>query len=286
MVVNRATGAIAHAHTGDLAGLLTPGDLVVVNDTRVFPARLHGRRVPSGGHVECLLLRRLDDERWDALVHPGQKLRPGRVVRFERGDVVLEAEMLDQRTFGRRTIRLWRPDGGRRRRRHRRDRRRAAAALHQASARARDRERYQTVYAQDPRLGRGADGGAAPRSRRLLAGVRRARHRARGHHAARRLRHVPADPGRRGRGPPHRSGALRNRRHGSRRDQRAHSTRGRRIVAVGTTTTRTLEARSGGARRPHRAGARRRGPVHPSRVRVPHRRRRCSPISTCRSRRC
>ncbi len=148
MVVNRASGAIAHAHTGDLAGLLTPGDLVVVNDTRVFPARLHGRRVPSGGHVECLLLRRLDDERWDALVHPGQKLRPGRVVRFERGEVALEAEMLDQRTFGRRTIRLWRPDGGN-----------VDAAIDaigdvplppyiKRPPDTRDRERYQTVFAR------------------------------------------------------------------------------------------------------------------------------------------
>ena len=77
MIVDRANGAITGAHTRDLPDLLTPGDLVVVNDTRVFPARLHGRRTPSGGRVECLLLRRLDQDRWDALVHPGQKLRPG-----------------------------------------------------------------------------------------------------------------------------------------------------------------------------------------------------------------
>jgi S-adenosylmethionine:tRNA ribosyltransferase-isomerase len=147
MVVHRATGDIIAGHTADLPDLLAPGDLVVVNDTRVFPARLLGRRDPSGGRVECLLLRRLDEHRWDALVHPGQKLRPGRLVRFERGGILLEAEMLDQRTFGRRTIRLWRPDGGH-----------VDAAIDalgdvplppyiRRAADSRDRERYQTVYA-------------------------------------------------------------------------------------------------------------------------------------------
>ena len=55
MVVDRATGGIAHARASDLPDLLVPGDLLVVNDTRVFPARLLGRRDPSGGLVECLL---------------------------------------------------------------------------------------------------------------------------------------------------------------------------------------------------------------------------------------
>jgi S-adenosylmethionine:tRNA ribosyltransferase-isomerase len=148
MVVDRASGGITAAHTSDLPDLVTRDDLVVVNDTRVFPARLLGRRDPSGGHVECLLLRRLDEHRWDALVHPGQKLRPGRRVRFERGGTVLEAEMLDQRTFGRRTIRLWRPDGG--------DVDAAVDALGEVplppyirrAADSQDRERYQTVYAR------------------------------------------------------------------------------------------------------------------------------------------
>ena len=148
MIVNRTTGAISGAHTADLPGLLTPGDLVVVNDTRVFPARLHGHRVPSGGHVECLLLRRLDENRWDALVHPGQKLRPSGIVRFERAGVVLEAEVLDRRTFGRRTIRLSRPDG--------QDVDAAIDTIGEVplppyikrAPDARDRERYQTVYAR------------------------------------------------------------------------------------------------------------------------------------------
>ncbi len=66
------------------AALLAAGDLVVANDTRVFPARLIGRRDPSGGAAECLLLERVYDSEWHALVHPGQKLKPGAMV-FEDG---------------------------------------------------------------------------------------------------------------------------------------------------------------------------------------------------------
>jgi S-adenosylmethionine:tRNA ribosyltransferase-isomerase len=148
MIVHRVSGTITGAHTRDLPDLLTPGDLVVVNDTRVFPARLYGHRMPSGGQVECLLLRRLDQERWDALVHPGQKLRPGCRMRFERGGVVLEAEILERRTFGRRTIRLWRLDGE--------DVDAAVDTIGEVplppyikrAPDALDRERYQTVYAR------------------------------------------------------------------------------------------------------------------------------------------
>jgi S-adenosylmethionine:tRNA ribosyltransferase-isomerase len=114
----------------------------------VFPARLNGHRMPSGGQVECLLLRRLDQERWDALVHPGQKLRPGCRMRFERDGVVLEAEILERRTFGRRTIRLWRLDGA--------DVDAAVDTIGEVplppyikrAPDALDRERYQTVYAR------------------------------------------------------------------------------------------------------------------------------------------
>ena len=63
--------------------MLRPAELLVVNDTRVYPARLLGRREPSGGNVECLLLSRADHERWDVLVHPGQKLKEGARAVFE-----------------------------------------------------------------------------------------------------------------------------------------------------------------------------------------------------------
>lgn len=107
LVLDRATGQIrAHARVADLPDFLSPGDLLVSNDTRVFPARLLGRRDPSGGAVECLLLRRVDGERWEALVHPGQKLKPGSQVVFEGPGLVLRGEILERHFHGRRTVRL------------------------------------------------------------------------------------------------------------------------------------------------------------------------------------
>ena len=110
LVLDRTTGGLQHRTVGALPALLTPGDLLVVNDTRVFPARLLGRRLPSGGAVECLLLSRRDDGCWDALVHPGQRLRPGARVVFERDGGRLYGEVLARRFHGRRTVRLWTGD--------------------------------------------------------------------------------------------------------------------------------------------------------------------------------
>lgn len=108
--LNRRTGAIVHSSIAALPDFLNAGDLVVVNNTRVFPARLLGRRVPSGGAVECLLIGRLHDDVWEALMHPGQKLRPGARTIFE-GPRLLHGEVLERRFYGRRVIRLWTPDG-------------------------------------------------------------------------------------------------------------------------------------------------------------------------------
>ena len=115
--LNRSTGAISHHAFVDLPRLLRPGDLLVVNDTCVFAARLLGRRVPSGGSVECLLLRSTGTQgdagqapgemRWEALMHPGQKLKPGALVSFEGPAGRLMGEVLERHFQGRRTIRLW-----------------------------------------------------------------------------------------------------------------------------------------------------------------------------------
>jgi S-adenosylmethionine:tRNA ribosyltransferase-isomerase len=115
--LTRIPRTVTHARMTDLPARLRAGDLLVVNDTRVFPARLLGRRTPSGGAVECLLIGRdprsavhAPDERWDALVHPGQKLKPGAAMAF--GDPVrLRGEVLERRSFGRRLVRLWTEDG-------------------------------------------------------------------------------------------------------------------------------------------------------------------------------
>ncbi|HET9270452.1 MAG TPA: tRNA preQ1(34) S-adenosylmethionine ribosyltransferase-isomerase QueA [Vicinamibacterales bacterium] len=110
LIVRRSTQSWEVATTGQLARFLDPGDLVVANDTRVIPARLLGRRDPSGGAVECLLLRPEPDGTWQALVHPGQKLKPGARVVFDDAarapGVRVRAEILDRRYFGRRLLRF------------------------------------------------------------------------------------------------------------------------------------------------------------------------------------
>ncbi len=75
----------------DLADLLEPGDLLVVNDTRVRPARLVGRRVDTGGKVELLLLDRRSDGWWDALARPSRRLRPGIVLEFDGLSAIVES---------------------------------------------------------------------------------------------------------------------------------------------------------------------------------------------------
>ena len=249
LVLDRATGAIEHAMFKDIVHVLKAGDLLVVNDTRVFPARLIGHRVPSGGVVECLLVRKLPTpngfasptpkgqlptpngfasptpkeelptpngvdrptpkeelptpngfasptpnrelptsndfaspthtlvdpagaplgvgrakrlgvgsfeeklgvgsfEEWEALMHPGQKLKPGALVVFEHEGVRIQGEVLERRFFGRRTVRLTSDD------------RPLAEAINRIGHiplppyirrddRPDDRERYQTVYAQE-----------------------------------------------------------------------------------------------------------------------------------------
>jgi S-adenosylmethionine:tRNA ribosyltransferase-isomerase len=120
---------------------------MVVNNTRVFPARLLGRRVPSGGAVECLLIGRAAEDTWEALMHPGQKLAPGAKVVFE-GAPAVHGEVLERRFYGRRLIRLWTADGT--------DVDEAVDAIGHVPLppyikrldRDVDRERYQTIFAQ------------------------------------------------------------------------------------------------------------------------------------------
>ena len=88
LVLSRADGAIVHRSFPDLPEYLRPGDCLVVNETRVIPARLNGRRRPTGGRVELLLLRAVDGKRWEALARPARRLRPGTVCDFgEHGEL-------------------------------------------------------------------------------------------------------------------------------------------------------------------------------------------------------
>jgi len=157
-------GSIEHTEFAGLGQYLAAGDLLVLNDTKVFPARLLGRRLPSGGAVECLLLAQLPtpnpqpptanakppttNQLWSALVHPGQKLKPGARMAFERNGVRIEGEVAAMHFQGRRTVRLWtdHPEG-------------LAAAVEvvghvplppyiKRADTEIDRQRYQTVYAR------------------------------------------------------------------------------------------------------------------------------------------
>lgn len=106
MVMDRDTGAVTHRYFRDLPGYLKRGDVLVLNDTKVIPARLMGRREGTGGAVEVLLLRRLENETdtWETLVNPGKKCRPGQKLEF--GDGRLRAEVLDILEEGIRKIRF------------------------------------------------------------------------------------------------------------------------------------------------------------------------------------
>ena len=147
LVLQRDTGVIHHTSVTALPGLLVAGDLLVVNNTRVFPARLLGRRVPSGGAVECLLIAPLPDGTWEALMHPGQKLRPGSRLVFG-GAATLHGEVVERRFYGRRVIRLWTEDGS--------TVDDAVDAIGHVplppyikrADRGEDRERYQTIFAR------------------------------------------------------------------------------------------------------------------------------------------
>ena len=112
LALDRASGRVSHHQFTDLPSLLRAGDLLVVNDTRVFPARLIGHRLPGGGAAECFLVRPSGDgDEWVALVHPGQRLRDGARMVFEQGARRLNAEVVGMHFHGRRTVRLWTDDG-------------------------------------------------------------------------------------------------------------------------------------------------------------------------------
>ena len=104
LVLGRESGDIEHRHFTDLTQYLKAGDCLVLNDSRVIPARLIGRREDTGGAVEVLLLKRLEDGCWETLVRPGKKARPGMCLSF--GDGLLKAEVLELMEEGNRRIRF------------------------------------------------------------------------------------------------------------------------------------------------------------------------------------
>ena len=100
-VLDRTTGAVDHKHFYDIIDYLQPGDCLVMNDSRVLPARLLGHR-PTGGAVEVLLLRDLGDKRWECLCKPGRKMQVGNEVIF--GDGGLTATVVEVQDTGNRVV--------------------------------------------------------------------------------------------------------------------------------------------------------------------------------------
>ena len=95
LVLDRVSGEVAHRHFYDILEYLKPGDCLVMNDSRVLPARLLGHR-PTGGAVEVLLLRDLGDKKWECLCKPGRKMQPGNEVIFGNGELTATVtEVLD-----------------------------------------------------------------------------------------------------------------------------------------------------------------------------------------------
>ena len=101
MVMDRRTGAVTHRHFYDLIDYLKPGDCLVMNDSRVLPARLLGHR-PTGGAVEVLLLRDLGNKHWECLCKPGRKMQAGSEVIFGNGE--LTATVREVREDGNRIV--------------------------------------------------------------------------------------------------------------------------------------------------------------------------------------
>ncbi len=91
LVYDRASGAIEHKYFYDIINYLNPGDALVINDTRVIPARLYGVR-SGGGACELLLLKQLGPKKWEALVRPGAKLKPGKTVIIGNGKLTAQIE--------------------------------------------------------------------------------------------------------------------------------------------------------------------------------------------------
>ncbi len=102
LVLNKTTGAVSHHVFRDIVSFLNPGDCLVLNNTKVIPARLLGEREGTGAHVEVLLLKRREGDVWETLVKPGKKCRPG--TRLSFGEGLLKAEVLETVEEGNRLI--------------------------------------------------------------------------------------------------------------------------------------------------------------------------------------
>ncbi len=142
MVVGREDGSIEHKHFYDIIDYLKPGDCLVINDTKVIPARLMGVKEGTGASIEVLLLKRKEEKVWETLVKPGKKMKVGAKVSF--GDSLLVGEVIDIVEEGNRLIRfeyegIWEEIL---------DRLGQMPLPPYITHQLKDRNRYQTVYAE------------------------------------------------------------------------------------------------------------------------------------------
>ncbi|MDD4715590.1 MAG: tRNA preQ1(34) S-adenosylmethionine ribosyltransferase-isomerase QueA [Oscillospiraceae bacterium] len=105
LTLDKKTGRIGHMHFYDLPSLLRPGDCLVLNDSRVLPARLLGRKEPEGGAVELVLLTNRGENVWECLARPGRRLRPGTRISF--GEGALNGEIVGESSDGTRLVRFF-----------------------------------------------------------------------------------------------------------------------------------------------------------------------------------
>ena len=143
LCLNRTTGAIQHKHFYDLLDILQPGDLLVMNNSKVLPARLYGKKEGTGGAIEFLLLEQKRPNVWEIICRPGKKAKPGVV--FEFGDGRLKATVLECLDNGNRVVEfscqenffdLLNEIG-------------QMPLPHYIKAKLEDKDRYQTVYAKE-----------------------------------------------------------------------------------------------------------------------------------------
>ncbi len=105
LIVDRSTGEVHHKRFYDILDYLKPGDCLVMNDSKVLPARMYGVKKETGAKAEILLIKRKEGDRWEAMVKPGKKLKPGSTIVFsDEPGKVMEADILDYSEDGTRII--------------------------------------------------------------------------------------------------------------------------------------------------------------------------------------
>lgn len=142
MCLDKVTGEIRHKHFYDIIDELNPGDCLILNDTKVIPARLYGVKEGSGGHIEFLLLHKHKLDEWEVILKPGRKAKPG--ARFVFGNGELKAEILDVINDGNRLVKFY-YDGVFE---EILDKLGEMPLPHYITKKLEDKDRYQTVYAK------------------------------------------------------------------------------------------------------------------------------------------